>query len=508
MRITNTVLIMLVFFIGTIITSCQKQINTAPPVIPNDNISTLYTLQVSVSALKKRCDSLSASLTQENATAVTLNANILNLATIPGGKKINVDSIKTLIGVVLSQSATLGTQVTGISAQIASLNTQLNTSSNIATLTTIVEQSDAQLNKINQQYSPLSAQLGLAESETETAIRVALGSKSYIALASAQNVANYAGDVIACPGYYLSVYTHFYRNSTDTAATFIAARKSTDTTGVLWGNEITVSPNIGKLNVSSVSLYRVDPNTVNCYFLVKNSTADTRLYLATSPDNGTTWSPPVSIIHEGLYDIFMNSSIHAVNNGRIVIPIASDPVFAAGFIFSDYCFYSDNGGSSWTKSSSFTPPITGGGLEPKIIQLSGDTCLMNLRTSTGFQYFSISTDNCKTWGEPYKSTLESPSSPAEIVNISGKLLAIHNNSAMSRNPLSISVSADKGATWRHVKDIETGSAAIYGWSYPSVTVSNGYLLLSYYETVNMPKPISLQYYHLKFNKIQISTLAL
>jgi len=133
---------------------------------------------------------------------------------------------------------------------------------------------------------------------------------------------------------------------------------------------------------------------------------------------------------------------------------------------------------------------------------------MNLRTSTGFQYFSISTDNCRTWGPPYQSTLQSPSSPAEIVNISGKLVAIHNNSTMNRNPLSISVSADKGATWKHIKDIETGNVNIYGWSYPSITINNGYLLLSYYETVNEPAPILAQYYHLKFNKIPISSLSL
>ncbi len=508
MRIGKSILVILIIFIGATVISCRKQINTVPPVIQVANSSPVNILQTAVNALKKQCDSISGGLVQENAFGTTLNADILNLTNIPGPKKINIDTLKSLIAVFLTQAASLNNELETAYTQITALNAQLAASSIVSSLNEPLEQLNAQVNKINRLYAPLQAQLKLAGSETEIAIKTVLGQKSYIALASAQNVANYAGDVIACPGYYLSVYTHFYGSSIDIAPTYIAARKSTDTTGTLWGGEYTVSPNIGHLNVSSVSLHRVDANSINCYFLVKNSTRDTRLFLCTSPDNGTTWTTPTQIIYEGVYDIFMNASIHAVNNGRIVVPIASDPVFAAGFTFTDYCFYSDDNGATWTKSSKITPPVAGGGLEPRIIQLSGDTCLMNMRTSTGFQYFSITTDNCRTWGAPYQSTLQSPSSPAEIVNISGKLLAVHNNSTTARNPLSISVSSDKGATWKHIKDVETGDLSIYGWSYPSITISNGYLLLSYYETVNEPAPILSQYYHLKFNKIQISGLQL
>jgi hypothetical protein len=504
MRILNLVVIILVI----ITTSCKKQVNYAPPVKQVNNISPLSSSLALINVLRKQYDSLSAGLTQSNITTLTINGTILSLNTNQPNLKGSIDSIKTQIGNTLSDITTLNNQITGVYNQVTALSARLTAQSNVEALTEEINQQDNQMLPLLRRYATLMTAVQLIENQAEKIIRSNIGSKPYIVWATAQNIADYAGDVIACPGYYLSVYTHFYSSSTDIAPTTIAARKSTDTTGIIWGNEFTVSPNIATLNVLSVSLFRVNPNTINCYFLVKNSTADTRVYMCVSPDNGATWGMPRQIIYDHAYDIMVNSAVHTVNNDRIVIPIASTPKASIGYIFSDYCYYSDDGGVTWTKSTAITPLVPAGGLEPKIVQLSGDTCLMNMRTATGFQYFSLSTDNCKTWGLPYQSSLESPSSPAEIVNISGKLIAIHNYSNSARNPLSISISSDKGLTWKHIKDIETGNVNIYGWSYPSVAISNGYLLLSYYETVNEPAPILLQYYNLKFNKIPISTLLL
>jgi sialidase-1 len=475
----------LVLLVGIITTSCKKEIK-------------VNGLQSSVFSLEAQCDTLLSSLEQSNSAVLTLKASISTFTTNQESLKLKVDSVETQISALLAQISVLKGQVTGTYNQVKIINIEGNQASAVNQ----VSIQNKQLTNLNQQYASLLTQL----QSTQMLLTGVVLPRSYIVLATIQNLADYAGDVIVCPGYYLCVYTHFYHSTSDIAPTIIACRKSTDTTGSVWGNESTVSPNIGKLNVSSPSLYRVNPITVNCYFLVKNSTADTRLYLTTSPDNGTTWSVPKQVIYESVYDIFMNASIHTVNNGRMVMPIASDPVFRAGFVFSDYCYYSDDGGATWTKSTSITPPVTGGGAEPKIVQLSGDTCLMNMRTYTGFQYFSISTDNCKTWGPPYQSTLVSSFSPAEIVNASGKLIAIHNDNPSFRNPLSISESLDNGATWKHIKDIETGNTSIYGWSYPSVTISNGYLLISYYETVN--EPVGVEVYNLKFTKIELSTLGL
>jgi sialidase-1 len=486
MKRTNLALFILMLLFGIINTSCKKEIQ-------------VNGLQSSVFSLEAQCDTLLSSLSQSNSTILTLKASISAFTTNQQSLRVKIDSIENQIGTLLSGITTLKSQATGTYQKVVAINTQ---SANTAAINNQVSIQDKQLTSLNQQYASVLSQLQI----TEMSIEGIVLPRSYIALANNSNVANYAGDIIVCPGYYLSVYTHFYRSSSDIAPTFIAGRKSTDTTGSVWGSEFTVSANIGKLNVSSVSLYRVNSTTINCYFLVKNSTADTRLYLSVSPDNGTTWSAAKQVIYEGAYDIFMNAAIHTVNNGRMIIPVASDPVFRAGFVFSDHCLYSDDGGATWTKSTSITPPVTGGGLEPKIVQLSGDTCLMNMRTYTGFQYFSISTDNCKTWGVPYQSTLVSSFSPAEIVNVSGKLIAIHNNNPSFRNPMSISESLDKGATWTHIKDIETGSTSVYGWSYPSVTVSNGYLLISYYETIN--EPVGVEIYNLKFTKVEISTLSL
>ncbi len=495
---------MLMILLSIIAFSCQKQLASTPAGIKIENDLPISPLQAMVNTLKSRCDSLSLALSRSTSVAATLKAD-LN-AVQPGPGKINVDSLKKQVAGFLSQLSTLNNNLASALTEIATINTQVEaTNSNTEIINNQVNNGNAKISQIDKQLNTLTGQLQSAQTLAESA----LGSKTYIAAATADHARIDEGDVIPVPGHYLAAYIRYNTVTNDIGPTTLMGKMSTDTTGKIWGSEFVISLNIGVINVMCPSLHRVDANNIDCYFVVKNSTADTRVFVTRSPDNGVTWGLAHQVIYENAYDILNNAIVHTVNNGRIVISIASVPVFTKIYTFSDYCFYSDNSGSSWHKSATITPQITHGGLEPEVVQLSGDTCLMNLRTQTGFQYFSISTDNCETWGPAYQSTLINPFADAEIVNVGGKLIAVHNyrqTTTNTRNPMSISTSLDKGKTWKHVMDIETGNPDIYGWSYPSVTISNGYLLLSYYETVNMPAPISSQYYSLKFNKIKISSL--
>ena len=329
--------------------------------------------------------------------------------------------------------------------------------------------------------------------------------KVYIAKVSAVNVRNSEGDIVVLNnGRYLCAYTKFNSSGTDASAAQIVGKISNDTTGVTWGPEFVISPNIGKNTVISASLLSSGSSTIQCYFAVKNSLKDLQYYRAVSADEGLTWAAATPVINQGDYCIVLNAVVRKVNNNRIVIPGSSAPdASVATATFRAFDYYSDDGGVTFTKSNTITAGVPNGALEPSVVQLSGNNLLMRMRTSTGPQYFSTSNDNGTTWAAPFSSTLESSSSPAQIINIHGTLIAFHNPvvwPGKPRNPLRISKSLDNGATWIKVTDMEDADPNVYNYAYPSITISNGYLLVSYWETIGTTG------INLKFSKINISAL--
>jgi predicted neuraminidase len=331
---------------------------------------------------------------------------------------------------------------------------------------------------------------------------------SYIANATTANVRDSEGDILVVPatGKYLTAYSKFNRGLGDAGAAVIVGKFSTDTTGNDWGSEFLISANIGLQNVLSVSLFASSSTTYACYFNVKNSTSDNRLYRSISTSSGAagTWSAATQIVNDGAYDDILNAVVRTVNSGRIIIPVATTPISGPINVWSCYAKYSDDGGTTWSNSNTISPATTLGGVEPVIVQLSGNNLLMTMRTQSNWNWFSNSTDNGATWGTPYQSTLPSLYSPTQMINIGGKLLAgvNANISGNVRNPISLYKSLNNGATWTLVTNIEFGNNSHYEYSYPSFTVSNGYLLVSYYEYVDNIMC------NQKFTKIKISDLAL
>jgi predicted neuraminidase len=331
---------------------------------------------------------------------------------------------------------------------------------------------------------------------------------SYIANATTANVRDSEGDILVVPatGKYLTAYSKFNRGLGDAGAAVIVGKFSTDTTGNDWGSEFLISANIGLQNVLSVSLFASSSTTYACYFNVKNSTSDNRLYRSISTSSGAagTWSAATQIVNDGAYDDILNAVVRTVNSGRIIIPVATTPISGPINVWSCYAKYSDDGGTTWSNSNTISPATTLGGVEPVIVQLSGNNLLMTMRTQSNWNWFSNSTDNGATWGTPYQSTLPSLYSPTQMINIGGKLLAgvNANISGNVRNPISLYKSLNNGATWTLVTNIEFGNNSHYEHSYPSFTVSNGYLLVSYYEYIDNIMC------NQKFTKIKISDLAL
>lgn len=321
--------------------------------------------------------------------------------------------------------------------------------------------------------------------------------KSYIAPATTGNKRNSEGDVLKLnDGRYLTAYSSFNISETDFSPSMIMGKISVDSTGDEWGNEILVSPNIGLVNVLSVSLLRADASTIHCYFLVRNSFTDLGLWRVVSTNEGLTWGTATSVINDGYTDI-LNASVKRGNSNRILI---SGNYIADGSapspVWNVVCYRSDNNGTSFSKSNVIAMPESDG--ETCIVWMGGNNVLMSTRTLTGFQWFSLSTDNGTTFGTPYQSTLPSSNAPAQIINFSGTLLALHNPSPFSgnRDVLAISKSLDSGATWTQLAGI---SSPGFRYSYPSITIDGNFMLISYYELLDGG-------FSQKFSKINVPDL--
>lgn len=337
--------------------------------------------------------------------------------------------------------------------------------------------------------------------------------KSYIKYFDNTNYRNSEGDLIVKNDSTLyTVWTQFGTSLADDAQANINAKQSFDF-GKNWIDKGIVQANIGVKNTMSVSLIRIGHDTVHMYFLVKNSNTDLKVYRKVSTDDCVTWGSPAAVISDAGYSIVLNGKVRKLSSGRIIMPIgwvadagAATPYFRA------YCYYSDNNGTSWTKS---TPELTRnagiGFPENGVAKMSSGIMLMSMRESTtNFQWISTSADNGASWvGPASQGTLESTSSPAQLIELSsGSLVAIHNPNVIppdatynTRLVLRISKSVDGGNTWSKLFDIENGPTSNYNFSYPSATEFNGYLLLTYWETNYLAGRIAQ-----KFAAIPISLL--
>ncbi len=329
--------------------------------------------------------------------------------------------------------------------------------------------------------------------------------KSYVKYFTTASYRNSEGDIIVkTNGTYYVAWTQFRNATQDNATADIAAKYSTDS-GKNWVDVGIIQENIGAQTTISVSLVRISSTVVHMYFCVKNSNTDLRIFRKVSTDDCSTWGSATEVINDGGYMPMLNGVVRKTASGRIVVPVyySADVGIIPPYMYV-YCWYSDDNGVSWTKS---TPNLTHNGsigyAEPGFTETSAGNLLIYLRNETGVQDFANSTDNSTTFGTPYVSTLSSTHSPAKIIQLSnGHLIAFHNPSGLStaRYAIRVSRSNDVGATWTKLMDLEYGPSN-YNFSYPSAIEYNGKLLVTYWET-----NISVGKISLKFASIPISQL--
>ena len=95
--------------------------------------------------------------------------------------------------------------------------------------------------------------------------------------------------------------------------------------------------------------------------------------------------------------------------------------------------------------------------EPGVVALNDGKIMMFLRTDSGVQYVSYSSDHGVSWSPAEASNILSPRSPASIERIpsTGDLLMAWNNNggdipsiAGKRTPFNVAISKDQGKSWQ------------------------------------------------------------
>ena len=315
---------------------------------------------------------------------------------------------------------------------------------------------------------------------------------------SADNPRNSEGSIVELnDGRLYLVYSHFYGGRSDHSAACLAARFSEDR-GESWTEEDTeVIGKEGRRNVMSVTLLRLASGELALFYLVKESTTDTKLYMRISEDEGKTWGERICTMpHEG-YHVVNNDRVIQHSSGRILVPAAWYAIHRGPGICA--CFHSDDLGKTWEVSKNWVtsgnnrclnyarhPNAMSGLQEPGIIELKDGSLMMLARCDMGCQFRSYSYDRGESWTVATTTEIMSPCSPATVKRIpkTGDLLLIWNDHSGrfdfhwgKRSPLCTAVSHDEGKSWKNVKMLEED---LDGWyCYTSCMFADEKAILSY-----------------------------
>ncbi|MED5382254.1 MAG: sialidase family protein [Verrucomicrobiota bacterium] len=295
--------------------------------------------------------------------------------------------------------------------------------------------------------------------------------------ATAETPRSDTASMISLPGGRLMVVYHKYHRGKeagrDHGLCTIWSKFSTDN-GLSWRSpRRLVDVAEGDMNVQAPALLRTQSGNL---FLValrahRGGNSST-MCLFVSRDDGATFTerPPIWKRSRGQLLQGGASSLLELTRGRLLVPFHGGTGNQWRQKNSAGCFYSDDNGRTWQRSSMIELPKRGA-MEGSVVELADGSLLMSLRTQLGGPHFSRSHDRGKTWSKAVFSGLEGGESGTCLRRLPGgdRLVLFWNNSRFEpkhhhfgeRTPLSAAVSDDHGKTWRKLGNIGAEPNAEY-----------------------------------------------
>ncbi len=264
--------------------------------------------------------------------------------------------------------------------------------------------------------------------------------------------------------------------------------------GHTWGERrVIAEPPPGTRSCYSPSLLRLADGSLLLGFFAYHSVApiDSSGYVWVSHDDGASFTPLAQAWEHRPLGPAANV-IKALSGGRLLWPVSapSGLVDEGQNVWINGAIHSDDGGVTWRESESWVELPMRGAMEPHTEELRDGRVLMVMRTQLGAVFQSWSADGGATWSKPQTTGLRSPESCPELMRLpeTGDLLIVWNNTPYDpayyshfgpRTPLTVAISSDEGATWGHVRDIETQA----GWAFSNPganATSRGTVILNYW----------------------------
>ncbi len=252
-------------------------------------------------------------------------------------------------------------------------------------------------------------------------------------------------------------------------------------------------------NIMSVSMLRIDEDTIAVFYMVRMGFHDLRAVIRLSKDEGRTFAAAKYCINYPGYFVVNNDRIIRLSNGRILIPaayhrcIGPDPIAWESFNGKGVArfFYSDDIGKTFHESPEFgalNVPTKTGLQEPGIIELDDGHLYCYCRTDLGFQYESHSYDFGMSWEPFVQSQFASPISPLSIKKVPGKniFVAVYNpktapddrpSYTWGRTPLILRTSDDNCKTFKESIILDDDPES--GYCYTALHFTDDALLLAY-----------------------------
>jgi predicted neuraminidase len=197
--------------------------------------------------------------------------------------------------------------------------------------------------------------------------------------------------------------------------------------------------------------------------------ADCGLYRRSSTDRGDTWSGAAPWREQ--WGWLVRAAPLPVDDGAWLLPAYDERAWEGLVLRSE-------DGSSWSQPSRLS--AASGVIQPALAQLPSGEIVAVLRPGGrgGPVQRAHSLDGGRSWSACEPIDQLNPNSGLDLASLpDGRLLLANNPSRTGRSPLTLSVSEDRGLTWRQVATVRDGEGE---WSYPQLRAdSHGVVHLVY-----------------------------